>query len=128
MFVASTESAFLVGIYAQITSVTPFCDCSDPPCAVRAGSAYSNMGVSILVLLVDFYFTRGFATDLRVQLQRAKRTVEVAAEITAALARYDVDEAEKAIEGGEGISVELAESFGQLLSNLRSYKAYLPHS
>eukprot|EP00756_Hemistasia_phaeocysticola_P012909 Hpha_TRINITY_DN15236_c2_g2::TRINITY_DN15236_c2_g2_i1::g.65444::m.65444 len=49
-------------------------------------------------------------------------------EVTAALARYDVDGAETVITSGKDLPSELAESLLQLLANLRSYKAYLPHS
>eukprot|EP00756_Hemistasia_phaeocysticola_P031008 Hpha_TRINITY_DN16324_c1_g2::TRINITY_DN16324_c1_g2_i1::g.58360::m.58360 len=61
------------------------------------------------------------------QLRRVQASVEVAAKVTAALARYDVHGAEKAIDDGAGgLPVELVDSHRQLLSNLCVYRDYLP--
>eukprot|EP00756_Hemistasia_phaeocysticola_P031729 Hpha_TRINITY_DN16371_c6_g6::TRINITY_DN16371_c6_g6_i1::g.58563::m.58563 len=98
------------------------CHCASPPCAMTpAGSSLGFVGMCT-VTLGDFYFTRRFANGMRLQLRKVEASVQVAGEVTAALARYDVDAAEKAIDGGEDLPEELAESFRRLLSNLRSYQ------
>eukprot|EP00756_Hemistasia_phaeocysticola_P019914 Hpha_TRINITY_DN15689_c7_g1::TRINITY_DN15689_c7_g1_i1::g.100651::m.100651 len=129
LFIVSTETAFRFGLFDLVApGNVELCDCSDPPCAISAGSSYGSFGSAAAVLLIDFYLTRNFATDLRLQLRMVRSSVEVAVEITSALARYDVDTAEKAIKCGKDLPKELEQSFKQLLLNLRSYKAYLPHS
>eukprot|EP00756_Hemistasia_phaeocysticola_P033923 Hpha_TRINITY_DN16493_c4_g1::TRINITY_DN16493_c4_g1_i1::g.159817::m.159817 len=65
---------------------------------------------------------------MRLQVRRVEASVDVAAVVAAALARYDVDEAEQAIDKDEHLPHELAESYRRLVSNLRGYRAYLPHS
>eukprot|EP00756_Hemistasia_phaeocysticola_P036393 Hpha_TRINITY_DN16640_c1_g1::TRINITY_DN16640_c1_g1_i2::g.183719::m.183719 len=60
------------------------------------------------------------------QLRRVEASVDVAGVVAAALARYDVDTAQRAIEGGDDLPVELADSYRVLLANLRSYRVYLP--
>eukprot|EP00756_Hemistasia_phaeocysticola_P030981 Hpha_TRINITY_DN16323_c2_g5::TRINITY_DN16323_c2_g5_i1::g.60792::m.60792 len=129
LFVERLEAGLRFGMYEGIASkVSNLCACSNPPCAVRMDGAMSNWFSFSIVLLFDFYLTRGFSTDLRHQLRRISASVEVAEEIVAALVRYDVDIAEKAITKGADLPEELEQSFLQLLDNLRSYKAYLPHS
>eukprot|EP00756_Hemistasia_phaeocysticola_P024631 Hpha_TRINITY_DN15959_c2_g14::TRINITY_DN15959_c2_g14_i1::g.70622::m.70622 len=68
------------------------CNCASPPCPVHAWDGFVNWIGTCTVFFVDFYFTRGFATGLRHQL-RVEASVEVAAVVTAALARYDLDDA-----------------------------------
>eukprot|EP00756_Hemistasia_phaeocysticola_P024647 Hpha_TRINITY_DN15959_c3_g1::TRINITY_DN15959_c3_g1_i1::g.70627::m.70627 len=129
--VERAESVSRIGLYewASSSSAIPkVCDCSDPPCGNELVSAGTQWLTMSLVILVDFHFTRNFATDLRHQLLRVNASVDVAARVTSALARYDVEGAEGVIIDGENLPDQLAESFLKLVSNLRSYKAYLPHS
>eukprot|EP00756_Hemistasia_phaeocysticola_P033387 Hpha_TRINITY_DN16462_c5_g1::TRINITY_DN16462_c5_g1_i2::g.161945::m.161945 len=125
---------YRVGLYdaiqdaTQVPPQTSACDCAHPPCARGWEEALGTLLIYSVVLLTDLYLTRGFATDLRVQLRRVKSSVEVAAEVTASLAKYDVDSAEKAINSGSDLPQELTCSLLQLVFNLKSYKAYLPHS
>eukprot|EP00756_Hemistasia_phaeocysticola_P013176 Hpha_TRINITY_DN15256_c1_g2::TRINITY_DN15256_c1_g2_i1::g.65054::m.65054 len=132
ILVVSAEEMAAFGLFDLVTGgeVEAFpavCNCPDPPCGIGI-RASGNLWIGVFVLLADFYFTRGFATDLHVQLRKVRASVEVAAVIAASLARYDVDGAEKAIGEGGDLPTELAGAYLQLLFNLRSYKAYLPHS
>eukprot|EP00756_Hemistasia_phaeocysticola_P017601 Hpha_TRINITY_DN15549_c0_g1::TRINITY_DN15549_c0_g1_i1::g.107175::m.107175 len=128
LVVDTCESSFRMGLYDLVyDSPTLICDCANPPCP-DPPPAVGNLVMSVVVLLIDFHLTRGFSRDLRLQLRRVNASVEVASKVTAALARYGVDDAEAAILGGGDLPDALAESFLQLLSNLRSYRAYLPHS
>eukprot|EP00756_Hemistasia_phaeocysticola_P014588 Hpha_TRINITY_DN15344_c9_g4::TRINITY_DN15344_c9_g4_i4::g.89602::m.89602 len=125
----SLESYARFGLYEVFTDPTILmCDCADPPCPTSFSNMLSTYALSAVVLLTDFYLTRGFASNLRLQLRRVNTSVEVAEKIAAALAKYDVEVAEAVIKGGDDLPEGLAQSFMQLLSNLRSYKAYLPHS
>eukprot|EP00756_Hemistasia_phaeocysticola_P021912 Hpha_TRINITY_DN15801_c4_g9::TRINITY_DN15801_c4_g9_i1::g.188230::m.188230 len=124
------ESTYRYGLYdLGYWGTSPeqsWCNCASPPCATTGETAILNFLACCMVMLVDFHFTRGFAKGVRLQLKRVKSSVEVAAEIAAALARYDVDAAEHTLT--EDLPNELKQSFLQLLTNLRMYKAYLPHS
>eukprot|EP00756_Hemistasia_phaeocysticola_P055705 Hpha_TRINITY_DN31674_c0_g1::TRINITY_DN31674_c0_g1_i1::g.29138::m.29138 len=127
--VVAFESGTRVGLFDWVGDgeVPDVCQCSSPPCA--DGVVAFRMAVSLLfVLLADFYITRRFATGMEQQLRRTQASVEVAGEVTAALVRYDVDAAEAACRRGSDLPTALLESYSTLLSNLRSYKAYLPHS
>eukprot|EP00756_Hemistasia_phaeocysticola_P021891 Hpha_TRINITY_DN15800_c6_g8::TRINITY_DN15800_c6_g8_i2::g.187040::m.187040 len=125
------ESVARLGIYEAggyyPASIPPrVCACAEPPCDTAVMRALGALSQSLAVLLVDFSLTRSFATDLRTQLRRVNASIEMAAKVTAALARYDIDRAEQAIAHGEELPKELAKSFLQLLSNLETYRRYLP--
>eukprot|EP00756_Hemistasia_phaeocysticola_P025875 Hpha_TRINITY_DN16030_c1_g4::TRINITY_DN16030_c1_g4_i1::g.120787::m.120787 len=129
-FVAErTEAALRLGLYdIPNADVSTKCDCADPPCALGIPVGFVGLATMLGALLADYYMTRSFACDLRLQLIRMRTSVDVAGEIAAALAGYDVDAADKAIERAENLPEELVTSYLQLLSNLRSYRDYLPES
>eukprot|EP00756_Hemistasia_phaeocysticola_P027176 Hpha_TRINITY_DN16102_c2_g1::TRINITY_DN16102_c2_g1_i1::g.5586::m.5586 len=127
LLVERVEAGMRFGLYHLIQPNTPVvCDCADPPCAKGIMYTSSGYGGYAIVLLIDFYLTRGFATDLGRQVRSAEVSVRVAKKIAGALARYDVEEAEMAISSGENLDDELAESYLRLLHNLRLYRDYLP--
>eukprot|EP00756_Hemistasia_phaeocysticola_P042290 Hpha_TRINITY_DN16962_c2_g2::TRINITY_DN16962_c2_g2_i1::g.54152::m.54152 len=130
LIVEAFESAARVGIYKAASSTfPPVCDCVDPPCASSVVTTVGNLSIALLVLLLDFHLTRGFATELRLQLRRVNASVEVAAKIAGSLASYDIENAGKAINNrGEDLPEELVKSYLLLLSNLKSYRAYLPEA
>eukprot|EP00756_Hemistasia_phaeocysticola_P011675 Hpha_TRINITY_DN15136_c3_g4::TRINITY_DN15136_c3_g4_i2::g.129005::m.129005 len=101
------------------------CNCASPPCRSTLADAIANLIAVCAIFITDFVLTSGFADGMRRQLRKVEASVEVAGKVTAALARYDVDEAEAAIKNDEHLPKELAESYQRLVGNLRSYKAYL---
>eukprot|EP00756_Hemistasia_phaeocysticola_P012908 Hpha_TRINITY_DN15236_c2_g1::TRINITY_DN15236_c2_g1_i1::g.65441::m.65441 len=126
--VENVEMGFRLGLYELTGAEAGACDCAQPPCATDGIQAGTGFLIGCIVMLGDFNLTRGFATEHHRQLRRVNASIEVAAQVTAALVRYDVDGAEAVITSGKDLPSKLAESLLQLLSNLRSYKAYLPHS
>eukprot|EP00756_Hemistasia_phaeocysticola_P031624 Hpha_TRINITY_DN16363_c4_g1::TRINITY_DN16363_c4_g1_i1::g.60008::m.60008 len=126
------EAVFQYGLYdAAYWGSGPensVCNCPSPPCQAAIRDAFITMVPPTLVFLVDFYFTRTVASELRQQIQRMKSSVEVAEYIADALARYDIDGAEESIKKETELPRKMAKSFMQLLFHLRSYKAYLPQS
>eukprot|EP00756_Hemistasia_phaeocysticola_P030980 Hpha_TRINITY_DN16323_c2_g4::TRINITY_DN16323_c2_g4_i1::g.60787::m.60787 len=128
--VEHTERVARFGLYDVFVTVDPApCNCASPPCGESFFTAAGTYAYIALVLLGDFHFTRGFARDLRTQLCRVNASVQVAGEVAAALARYDVEGAEEAIRAGESdLPPELVQPYMDLVQNLRSYRAYLPHS
>eukprot|EP00756_Hemistasia_phaeocysticola_P012527 Hpha_TRINITY_DN15204_c8_g7::TRINITY_DN15204_c8_g7_i1::g.67451::m.67451 len=103
------------------------CNCASPPCEDAMASLFGTILICF-VYLSDFYLTRSFATGMRIQLRRISNSVEVVAKVAAALAKYDVQEAEKVINEGGDLPEELLDSFWQLLFNLTSYREYLPEA
>eukprot|EP00756_Hemistasia_phaeocysticola_P011428 Hpha_TRINITY_DN15119_c6_g6::TRINITY_DN15119_c6_g6_i1::g.126778::m.126778 len=104
------------------------CNCASPPCeATPVDAIISFLGVSA-VFLGDFYFTKGFASGMRVQLRKVEACVDVTAEIVKHLAGYDVEAAEAAIGRAEDLPEELRESLQTLLMNLSCYRDYLPET
>eukprot|EP00756_Hemistasia_phaeocysticola_P040336 Hpha_TRINITY_DN16859_c1_g11::TRINITY_DN16859_c1_g11_i1::g.152555::m.152555 len=128
LLVATTEFAFRFGLVEAARSVSSgVCSCPSPPCEISMEDAYGGWLVSSIVVLIDFYLTSRFATERSLQLKRIGSSVEVAAEVAAALARYDVDGASDAItEAGGDLPEELADSYRLLLGNLLLYRPYLP--
>eukprot|EP00756_Hemistasia_phaeocysticola_P018683 Hpha_TRINITY_DN15612_c3_g7::TRINITY_DN15612_c3_g7_i1::g.101823::m.101823 len=126
----SAESAHRFGIYEfgywGTDKESSRCNCVDPPCSASWAEAIAGVIPGFAVFLLDYYFTRAFASALRLELRNAETSVSVASQIAEALAHYDIDRAEKAIPDGGGFPQQLAGSYRLLLSNLRSYKDYLP--
>eukprot|EP00756_Hemistasia_phaeocysticola_P014580 Hpha_TRINITY_DN15344_c9_g1::TRINITY_DN15344_c9_g1_i1::g.89583::m.89583 len=128
-FIERMESGFGFGLYDWGTRAPEVCNCAEPPCPSGFSTAFTQHIGFVSLLLLDFYLTRGFAMDLFREMSKVKAAIEVVGDVASAFAKYDVDGAEVALqEAEEELPRELAESFMQLLANLRSYKAYLPHS
>eukprot|EP00756_Hemistasia_phaeocysticola_P019706 Hpha_TRINITY_DN15679_c0_g1::TRINITY_DN15679_c0_g1_i1::g.97360::m.97360 len=129
----AVESTTRYGLYevarwGKDSGAAVICGCATPPCANSVNAAVVNFVAVVTVFLLDFYLTRGFASGLQIQLSRVESSIKVAAEVAAALARYDISTAEKAINEGKEIPEEMGVSLLRLLSNLRSYRDYLPDS
>eukprot|EP00756_Hemistasia_phaeocysticola_P038317 Hpha_TRINITY_DN16752_c0_g1::TRINITY_DN16752_c0_g1_i1::g.77997::m.77997 len=127
----SVESAHRYGLYDMGfwgTSVeeSSWCYCASPPCTVPALSAFVNFVSVCTVFLLDFYLTRRFSTGMREQLVTVESSVRVAAEVAAALARYDVETAADAIHEQRHLPPGLESSYLRLLANLKLYRDYLP--
>eukprot|EP00756_Hemistasia_phaeocysticola_P021885 Hpha_TRINITY_DN15800_c6_g5::TRINITY_DN15800_c6_g5_i1::g.187007::m.187007 len=128
----SVESSYRYGLYDlgywKLKVEDNYCSCASPPCELSATNGSINFLATCSVFLIDFYYTRGFANALRDQLRSVESSVAVAEDVAAALARYDVDAAEKAINEGMHLPPGLEASYRRLLSNLRSYGDYLPEA
>ena len=99
------------------------CDCGDPPCVVKA-TGISGLAMYILVFVVDFFFTVGFANQVRSEKQRIEESAQLAEKIASALVVFDLEDAEMYLTAAAG--TDLSESLGKLLFNLRQYRPYLP--
>eukprot|EP00756_Hemistasia_phaeocysticola_P036922 Hpha_TRINITY_DN16668_c0_g6::TRINITY_DN16668_c0_g6_i1::g.178215::m.178215 len=115
-----------LGYWGPIDYEGSSCNCAEPPCQRRVSTTFINYTAVTMVFLLDFYFTKRFAVGLRLQLRSIESSVSVSEDVAAALARYDVDEAEHAIATGTDLPLGLQESYLCLLGNLRSYRDYLP--
>eukprot|EP00756_Hemistasia_phaeocysticola_P004434 Hpha_TRINITY_DN12804_c0_g1::TRINITY_DN12804_c0_g1_i1::g.24148::m.24148 len=128
------EAVTTMGLYeASDIEVVDLCNCANPPCGVSPAEGLKGLFIFMMVFMVDFFLTRMFASGLRTQLKRMNASVGIAAIIAGKLAQYDVEGAEAALSEtthAEDLDLpkEMAESFRQLLYNLKSYRPYLPQS
>eukprot|EP01065_Artemidia_motanka_P028776 TRINITY_DN3438_c0_g3_i1.p1 TRINITY_DN3438_c0_g3~~TRINITY_DN3438_c0_g3_i1.p1 ORF type:complete len:812 (+),score=200.23 TRINITY_DN3438_c0_g3_i1:66-2438(+) len=129
-----TEQVGDYGVFRALKSSeqsTPLvCDCSDPPCSLTVDVAASESLAYVLVFLYDFYVTQGFARNMRHQMKLVSTAVEVCDIITNHVSRYEVEAARELIssDSGRQLPEGLHHSYLRLLSNLESYKPYLPDS
>ena len=102
--------------------------CERPPCP-RSGS----MSVSILVgnicmFLMDFYFTRGFALQVRREKDKIAAAVTTAEQVAERLASLDLDAAEAVLRVSEDVPPGLCASLYTILNHLNGYKPFLPQA
>eukprot|EP00756_Hemistasia_phaeocysticola_P048138 Hpha_TRINITY_DN22579_c0_g1::TRINITY_DN22579_c0_g1_i1::g.185091::m.185091 len=131
LLVERCEASLHLGLYEIIrigsAPSIAICDCDSPPCSVPAIEAINGFVFFVCVLIVDFHLTRGFASGLRHQLRQMQTMISMTQEVTSALARYDVDCAEKELQEAK-LPLALHSAYSVLFVNLRSYRAYLPQS
>eukprot|EP01063_Lacrimia_lanifica_P025165 TRINITY_DN32938_c0_g1_i1.p1 TRINITY_DN32938_c0_g1~~TRINITY_DN32938_c0_g1_i1.p1 ORF type:complete len:905 (+),score=200.23 TRINITY_DN32938_c0_g1_i1:56-2770(+) len=104
------------------------CACEKLPCPrPRYTLSAGYVAYQILVLVVDFLLTRGFATQMATEREKVEASVHVAEILTGALARFDLEAAEAYLaEEEQSLPKELVRHFNILLSNLASYRPFLP--
>eukprot|EP00756_Hemistasia_phaeocysticola_P028025 Hpha_TRINITY_DN16151_c4_g5::TRINITY_DN16151_c4_g5_i1::g.3961::m.3961 len=106
--------------------VIPLCSCASPPCAIEVLSSSIGYVQMVIVFLVDFHFTRGFAANMKKQLVLVKGAVNLCAIVTESLSIYDIETAQKAIDSSTDLPEGLVASYRRLVSNLMIYRDYLP--
>eukprot|EP00756_Hemistasia_phaeocysticola_P033910 Hpha_TRINITY_DN16490_c9_g1::TRINITY_DN16490_c9_g1_i1::g.159957::m.159957 len=126
----TAERTFRFGLFDLVNGDGPAsCDCANPPCAPHFLISIACWMASIFIIVVDYYLTSSFANGMKTQFQLVNSSIEAAACVAGALAKYDVDRAEDVIsKSKDDLPEELVVSYLELLSNLRSYKDYLPES
>eukprot|EP01065_Artemidia_motanka_P012863 TRINITY_DN170_c1_g1_i2.p1 TRINITY_DN170_c1_g1~~TRINITY_DN170_c1_g1_i2.p1 ORF type:complete len:623 (+),score=229.14 TRINITY_DN170_c1_g1_i2:87-1955(+) len=89
-----------------------------------------GFGLQAAVFLIDFHFTRGFATSMKEQKGLVEASIRVSEAAAVLLSRYET-EATRALLGGAGgeqLPPLLRSSLLQLVDNLAEYRPYLPHT
>ena len=124
------EYSFRFGLFDQFGKYEDRridCDCEKPPCT--RVHAWNDLIVALVVFYFDFYFTRGFSENVIIEKRKVDVTVETANIIASALAEYDLESAQEALDiKGEELPLELFVCYVSLLRNLQAYKPYLPRS
>eukprot|EP01062_Namystynia_karyoxenos_P065038 TRINITY_DN582_c1_g3_i1.p1 TRINITY_DN582_c1_g3~~TRINITY_DN582_c1_g3_i1.p1 ORF type:complete len:740 (+),score=168.64 TRINITY_DN582_c1_g3_i1:179-2398(+) len=136
LVVDSSEVAFRWGVYdldgwSKPTEelVDRMKGCANPPCAAGLVPGLMTLGVFLFSFYVDFAATRGFSTGQRKERDRVLASISVASQVAASLVRFDLEEAETALDQATGtLPGALQRSFRNLLINLASYRPYLPQS
>ena len=102
-------------------------DCAELPCKVEASAAVVYGLTGLLIFLVDFVTTRGFAHQAMEEQARMAQTIRIVEEIATQLASYDVETVAVLLDHNEGtLPHQLNSALRALEVNLRIYKPYLP--
>eukprot|EP01064_Diplonema_japonicum_P004911 TRINITY_DN13247_c0_g2_i1.p1 TRINITY_DN13247_c0_g2~~TRINITY_DN13247_c0_g2_i1.p1 ORF type:complete len:854 (+),score=169.70 TRINITY_DN13247_c0_g2_i1:66-2564(+) len=101
-------------------------ECSELPCK-DVSLAIQNYCAYIMVFLMDYYFTKGFAEQLFQKTLEVEASVQTAEKIAHALAAFDLDEAEQYLnDSGSNLPTKLHDAFEDILKNLTLYRPFLP--
>ena len=139
IFTTIFEDAYRIGIY-DIPFITPSqsvrrdilnekSDCTDLPCARGLEDAMASEIAAVLVFVMDFIATRGFANEVVREQDAMQRTINTVQEITQLLSRYDVDAVAERLASCKGdlaLPEMMEATLQQMEANLRTYKPYLP--
>ena len=134
LVVSSVELTFRFGMYnlewgvpSQESRRDLLCNCDALPCVRSFFQALSSLGSQMLVLILDFMCTRGFAFTVLEEKKRILASIDTANHIATSLSRFDLELASELLALAE-IPEELKSSFERILANLKSYRPYLPQS
>eukprot|EP01062_Namystynia_karyoxenos_P011230 TRINITY_DN14011_c0_g4_i1.p1 TRINITY_DN14011_c0_g4~~TRINITY_DN14011_c0_g4_i1.p1 ORF type:complete len:701 (+),score=167.97 TRINITY_DN14011_c0_g4_i1:82-2103(+) len=88
------------------------------------------LSVRLATFFFDFVVTRGFAATMQSQFEAMQASQHVTETLTLHLSGYEVEAARALVDGEEAAALPeaLRESFLQLITNLETYKPYLPQS
>ena len=104
--------------------MTKMSTCVALPCPI---DPTNYLAASLVVFVVDFIATRGFAAAVRAEQASMERTIATVQEIASLLAGYDVEQVAELLQAHEKELPEgMAAALRKLEQNLRMYKAYLP--
>ena len=134
LVVSSVELTFRFGMYnlewgvpSQETRRDLLCNCETLPCGTTIFYAVTTLGSQMLVLVIDFMCTRGFAYTVLEEKKRILASIDTANHIATSLSKFDLELASELLALAE-IPEELKSSFERILANLKSYRPYLPQS
>ena len=102
-------------------------DCDVLPC--KQSRAVKQLLAAVVVFVLDFLTTRGFARGLLKEQASMTRTIAAVQDIASLLAGYDVEQVAELLQAHEKELPEgMAAALRKLEQNLRMYKAYLPQT
>ena len=135
----------------------PACECANPPCfgTDKISDLAAAFLTQLSIFLLDFYITRSFARKMHREKLAIAASVETARCLATHLSLFDLDSAQRLLDscgdgdaasvdggasgaaaaaatatggGGQHLPPALRSAFEDVLSNLRSYKPYLPQA
>ena len=115
------------GVASQESRRQDICNCETLPCARTVFQAVATLGSQLMVLVIDFMCTRGFAYTVLEEKKRILASIDTANHIATSLSKFDLELASELLALAE-IPEELKSSFERILANLKSYRPYLPQS
>ena len=118
---------FSWGVPDQATRRDSLCGCETMPCSVPFAEDVAALAGEMLVFVLDFLCTRGFALSVLEEKRRILASIDTANHIAKSLSRFDLEMASELLDEAV-IPDELKLSFELILANLKSYRPYLPQS
>ena len=115
------------GVSSQESRRDLLCNCETLPCGTTIFYAATTLGSQLMVLVIDFMCTRGFAYTVLEEKKRILASIDTANHIATSLSKFDLELASELLALAE-IPEELKSSFERILANLKSYRPYLPQS
>ena len=115
------------GVLDQATRRDEVCGCETLPCSIPLTLGVSGLATEMLVFVLDFLCTRGFALSVLEEKRRILASIDTANHIAKSLSRFDLEMASELLDEAV-IPDELKLSFELILANLKSYRPYLPQS
>ena len=103
------------------------CECDNLPCRESILQGVIRFSALVIIFIVAFLCTRGFASSAIAEKKRILASIEAANYIAVSLSRFDLESASQLLEEVE-IPTQLKGAFDKILCNLRTYKPYLPQS
>ena len=132
MSVVQLEYATRFGLF-DIPGMMPYDErrldqsCDKPPCADTTDLI--ALPSQLLIFVLDYYFTRGFALQAEKEKAKVDASVAAAQEVAVCLATYDLEAAERALAARvDDMPAPLSSSLHTILRHLRLYKPYLPQA
>ena len=133
LVVISIESSYSFGLfdleyqqYSQEHRREKF-DCEKLPCTSPITVSFMTLVTQFAVFLLDFICTRGFAAAVLEEKNNILASVDAANAIATSLSRFDLEQATSLLEDAD-IPEGLRDALEQILSNLHTYRPYLPQS
>ena len=104
-------------------------DCATLPCSTGFVNMVLTLPSQLLIFLLDYYFTRGFASEVGQEKARVEASVDAAQNIAVCLATFDLEAAAAALqERADVMPAELSDALRGVLGHLLAYKPYLPQA
>ena len=133
LVVISIESSYSFGLfdleyqqYSQEHRREKF-DCEKLPCTSPITISFMALVTQFAVFLLDFICTRGFAAAVLEEKNNILASVDAANAIATSLSRFDLEQATSLLKDAD-IPEGLRDALEQILSNLHTYRPYLPQS
>eukprot|EP01061_Rhynchopus_euleeides_P001593 TRINITY_DN11142_c1_g1_i1.p1 TRINITY_DN11142_c1_g1~~TRINITY_DN11142_c1_g1_i1.p1 ORF type:complete len:533 (+),score=90.36 TRINITY_DN11142_c1_g1_i1:2-1600(+) len=103
--------------------------CTNLPCPNITERFFLDTTMNLVVLLVDFAATRGFAHEVEKERESMAQTITIVETVAKLLAGYDVDAVASILSTADGsLPAAMHKALQNLESNLRMYRPYLPSS
>ena len=112
------------GEYGRRDTLQARVECEKLPCSKNA---VAPLLTGLLVFVIDFIATRGFARAILKEQEAMQRTIATVQDIASLLAGYDVEGVARMLEAQETLlPEEMRATLQTLEENLRKYRPYLP--
>eukprot|EP00662_Eupelagonemidae_sp_cell21_P002223 gene2223-17194_t len=112
LMIVATEASLRWGLFdidfiddadRTLQAAKNLCDCPNPPCASGIWPGIRQVLVYGAVFITDYFLTRDFASGMRYQMAMVESSILAVADITSALALFDLTDAARALGTNTGL-------------------------